>query len=236
MTGEKPRPLPERKQAFAERQLEKGRGVRDEHAPRGTGPTNRHGMPKLPVGQRAVRDWPVLDLGDTPDLALATWRLEVDGLVDTPLSLGWGDFLALPQTEQEADFHCVTSWSRMDMSFAGVRFVDLMTAAGVQPAARYVFVTAYDEDPSSGDPYTTNLALADAMQPDVMLVHAVDGAPLPRDHGGPCRMLTPRLYAWKGAKWIRRITLRDYDERGFWERRGYSSTADPWRDDRYARR
>ena len=95
--------------------------------------------------------------------------------------------------------------------------------------------TGYDVDPTSGEPYTTNLSLEEAMKPDVLLVHSFEGAPLPREHGGPCRMVTPQLYAWKGAKWIRRITLTETDQPGFWERRGYSNTAIPWFDDRYRR-
>ena len=102
--------------------------------------------------------------------------------------------------------------------------------------ARHVLTTGYDRDASSGEPYSTNLSLEEAMKPDVLLVHTVDGAPLPPEHGGPCRMITPQLYAWKGAKWIRRITLTAEDRLGFWERRGYSATALPWYDDRYSRR
>jgi DMSO/TMAO reductase YedYZ molybdopterin-dependent catalytic subunit len=232
----KPKPLPVRKQAFAERERDKGKGLFHGKTPQGTGPTNRHGMPRLPPGQRAVEKWPVLDLGDVPAVDLGAWRLEVDGLVERPLSLSWEQFLALPQTDDVSDFHCVTTWSKMDMSWRGVRVRDLIALAGPLPAASHVFVTAYDEDPSSGDPYTTNVSLADATEPDVLLVHTWDGAPLPLEHGGPCRMITPRLYAWKGAKWVRRLSLRDHDERGFWERRGYSNTAIPWFDDRYSRR
>jgi DMSO/TMAO reductase YedYZ molybdopterin-dependent catalytic subunit len=116
-----------------------------------------------------------------------------------------------------------------------VRFADLMQRAIPRAKARYVLTTAYDTDPSSGEPYTTNLSLEEASKPDVLLVHTVLGAPLPVEHGGPCRMITPQLYAWKGAKWIRRITLLREDKPGFWERRGYSNTALPWFDDRYAR-
>jgi DMSO/TMAO reductase YedYZ molybdopterin-dependent catalytic subunit len=228
-------PLVQRRQAFAERQAAKGKGLFDGMEPRGTGAPNRHGMPKLPVGQRNVPNWPVLDLGVHPEISTDAWRLEVDGLVERPLVLDWQAFLALPQTNLDADFHCVTTWSKMDMRFRGVRLLDLMTHVGARPEATHLFFVAHDEDPSSGEPYTTNLTLEDAIQPDVLLVHTVDGKPLAREHGGPCRVVTPRLYAWKGAKWIRRIAVRDHDERGFWERRGYSNTAYPWFDDRYSR-
>ncbi len=235
------KPLTERKEAFANRQATLGKGVAaaretGARAPsEGTGPANRHGLPQLPVGQRAVSKWPVLDLGDQPEISRADWRLQVDGLVERPLNLTWSEFLTLPQVDEESDFHCVTTWSRMDMRFRGVRVRDLVERAGALEAARFIFVTAYDEDPSSGEPYTTNLSLEAAMKSDVLLVHSWDGRPLPVEHGGPCRMVTPQQYAWKGAKWIRRITLRDHDERGFWEKRGYSNSANPWANDRYAR-
>jgi DMSO/TMAO reductase YedYZ molybdopterin-dependent catalytic subunit len=228
------RPLSERKQRWAEKQAQQGKGLL-QGPPRGSGDLNRHGMPKLPPGQRQVPNWPVLDLGDLPDVALDAWRLEVDGLVAKPLSLRFSDLLAMPQIEDTSDFHCVTTWSRMDLRFVGVRVADLLEIADPIDAAAFVTTTGYDRDPSSGEPYTTNLSLAEATKDDVLLVHTVDGQPLPREHGGPCRMITPQLYAWKGAKWIRRITLTEHDQPGFWERRGYSNTAVPWFDDRYHR-
>jgi DMSO/TMAO reductase YedYZ molybdopterin-dependent catalytic subunit len=236
MSDSKPRPLPERKENFARKQASAGKGLFQGRAPGGSGPPNRHGLPKLPPGQRQVPNWPVLDLGDLPSITTADWRLEIDGLVEHPLSLSWDDFLALPQTEDTSDFHCVTTWSRMDLTWRGVRFSDLMARAVPRAHARHVLTTGYDTDASSGEPYTTNLSLDEAMKPDVLLVHTADGEPLPPQHGGPCRMITPQLYAWKGAKWIRRITLTAEERLGFWERRGYSATALPWYDDRYARK
>src|SRR6266542_6159512 len=218
------RPLPERKESFARKQAGLGRGI-FAGEPRGSGPPNRHGMPKLPPGQRQVSNWPVLDLGVVPRVDRAEWRLEIDGLVEHPTALGWDEFLSLPQTDDVSDFHCVTTWSRMDLAWRGVRFRDLMARVVPRPEAAHVLTTGYDVDPSSGEAYTTNLSLEDAMEPDVLLVHTVDGAPLPAEHGGPCRMITPRLYAWKGAKWIRRITLTEESHAGCWERRGYSHTA-----------
>ncbi len=228
------RPLPERKESFARKQAGLGRGI-SAAEPRGSGPPNRHGMPKLPPGQRQVSNWPVLDLGVLPRIELAEWRLEIDGSVEHPMVLDWEAFLRLPQTDDVSDFHCVTTWSQMDLAWRGVRFRDLMERVVPRPEAAYVSTTGYDVDPSSGEAYTTNLSLDDAMEPDVLLVHTVGGAPLPPEHGGPCRMITPRLYAWKGAKWIRRITLGEEDRPGFWERRGYSNTAYPWYEDRYNR-
>ena len=225
----------ERKQAFAERQAARGLGLFAGKKPRGSGPENRHGMPRLPVGQHEVRKWPVLDLGDRPEIDRASWRLEIDGLVEAPQIYSWDDFLALPQTEDVSDFHCVTQWSRMDNHWSGVRFADLAERASPRPEARHVLITAHDVEPGLKVPYTTNLSLEEALQPDVMLVHTWEGAPLPREHGGPVRMITPQLYAWKGAKWIKRITFLEDDSPGFWERNGYSNTAYPWFNDRYSR-
>ena len=202
--------------------------------PLGTGPGNRHGMPQLPTGQREVKNWPVLDLGDVPVIALADWRLELGGACENPLVLDWQQFLALPQVEDQSDFHCVTTWSRMDNRWKGVRFRTLAELALPREGARFVRTTGYDLFPGTQIPYTTNLPLARALDPDVLLVHEWEGAPLPLEHGGPCRMITPRLYAWKGAKWIRRIEFLERDEPGFWEVRGYSNTAEPWFDDRYS--
>jgi DMSO/TMAO reductase YedYZ molybdopterin-dependent catalytic subunit len=225
------------KQNFAEKQKAKGEGLSTStpQAPLGTGSPNRHGMPQLPVGQRIVKNWPVLDLGMHPEIPLSDWQLEVTGLVENPLKLNWEAFMALPQTEDESDFHCVTTWSRMDNHWIGVRFQDLMELALPQANARYVLTEGYDYDPVYGVPYTTNLSLEAALDPDVLLVHHWEGQPLPPEHGGPCRMITPRLYAWKGAKWIRKITLLADDQPGFWEKRGYSNTAHPWENDRYSR-
>ncbi len=196
--------------------------------PMGSGPRNRHGMPRLPVGQTETGKWPVLDLGIVPRIDLGAWRLAVDGAVENPLSLTWPEFLALPQVEDVSDFHCVTGWSRMDLRFEGVRLETVLALARPLPAASHVMFHGHDG-------YATNLPLEEALKDDVLLARAVDGAPLPTEHGGPCRVVTPELYAWKGAKWIRRIELLTRNEPGFWEKNGYSDTAHPWRNDRYAR-
>jgi DMSO/TMAO reductase YedYZ molybdopterin-dependent catalytic subunit len=200
----------------------------------GSGPANRHGKPQLPVGQHVVRNWPVLDLGDMPDVNLKEWRLEVGGLVENPVILTWEDFLALPQADDVSDFHCVTTWSRFDNHWQGVRFRTIAELVVPKEAARFVLCTGYDHMPGTRIPYTTNLPLARAVEDDVLLVHTWEGQPLPREHGGPVRMVTPKLYAWKGTKWIRTIEFREHDERGFWEERGYSNTAEPWANDRYS--
>ncbi len=196
-------------------------------APLGDGPRNRHGMPKEPPGQNVFekREWPVLDLGTTPAVSPERWRLVVDGAVESPLELSYADLLALPQAAEEADFHCVTGWSILDLAFRGVRLETILALA--RPAAGATHLMAH-----ASDGYSTNLPLEEALKPDVLLVHSVEGAPLTREHGGPVRIVVPQLYAWKGAKWLSRIEVLTHDRRGYWEIRGYSNTAYPWRDDR----
>ena len=203
-------------------------------APIGSGGPNRHGMPKLPVGQHEVRNWPVLDLGDVPEVSLEEWRLELGGLVENPVTLTWDQFQALPQVDDVSDFHCVTTWSRYDNHWKGVRFRTLAELAVPKEDAQFVLCTGYDHMPGTKIPYTTNLPLARAVDDDVLLVHTWEGQPLPVEHGGPVRMITPKLYAWKGTKWIRKIEFLPRDQRGFWEVRGYSNTAEPWFNDRYS--
>jgi DMSO/TMAO reductase YedYZ molybdopterin-dependent catalytic subunit len=166
-------------------------------------------------------------------VSTSDWRLDVGGHCENPFSLTWDEFLALPQTDDVSDFHCVTTWSRMDNHWRGVRFRTLAERCVPRDDARFVLCTGYDEAPGLGIPYTTNLPLARAVEDDVMLVHTWEGQPLPREHGGPCRMITPKLYAWKGTKWIRKIEFLPANKRGFWEERGYSDTAEPWFNDRY---
>ncbi|HET6439700.1 MAG TPA: sulfite oxidase-like oxidoreductase [Anaeromyxobacter sp.] len=203
--------------------------VASDRRPLGSGPPNRHGMPRLPVGQTETEKWPVLDLGIVPSVDRANWRLVVDGAVESPISIGWSELLDLPQVESVSDFHCVTGWSRMDLRFGGVRLETVLALTRPLPEASHVLLHAHDG-------YTTNLPIEEAIKEDVLLVHAVDGAPLSTEHGGPCRVVTPQLYAWKGAKWIQSLEVLTRNAPGFWERNGYSDTAHPWRDDRYSQR
>ncbi len=194
--------------------------------PQGSGPKNRHGMPALPVGQTETKKWPVLDLGITPEVPREAWRLVVEGACRSPLELGFQELRAIGEIEDTSDFHCVTTWSRFDLRWRGVRVADVLALAEPDDAAVAIMCHAYDG-------YSTNVLLEEALKPDVLLVYEVDGEALPREHGGPVRMITPELYAWKGAKWINRIELLTEDHPGFWELRGYSMTAYPWKDDRY---
>lgn len=213
------------KMRVAQKGLLAGRRVASAKA-QGTGPLNSHGMPKLPPGQHEVKNWPVLDLGTKPEVPKSEWKLVLTGKVENPVELDWKAFMALPQAEDVSDFHCVTSWSRMDNHWVGVRFKTLVDHAKVKPEATHVYIKSYDG-------YSTNLPLSECMDDDVLLVHSWEGIDLPRDHGGPVRMITPRKYAWKGAKWIKEIHFITKDLMGFWELRGYSNTAEPWENDRY---
>ena len=168
--------------------------------PLGSGPANRHGMPKLPVGQTVTTGWPVLDLGRLPNVPLSKWELVVDGAVEEALRLSWKDFIALPQLTEVSDFHCVTTWSKLDVPWEGVPLSTVLALARPVPEATHVMTHAYDG-------YTTNLPLEEALKDDVLLVHTAEGKPLPVEHGGPVRVITPQLYAWKGAKWVRRSAL-----------------------------
>mgnify|MGYP003344142966 FL=1 len=182
---------------------------------------------RLPPGQHQVQTWPVLDLGVHPDLPLDQWTLTVGGLVEQPFTWTWEQLLAQPQVELVTDFHCVTTWSTFDNAWKGVLFRHIMQVAKPKPEAQFVYFTAYDK-------YSTNLPLEACDDDDVMLIHRWNGKPLPKEHGGPLRMHVPKRYAWKGAKWIKEIIFLAEDKPGYWEVRGYSNTALPWDEDRYA--
>jgi DMSO/TMAO reductase YedYZ molybdopterin-dependent catalytic subunit len=200
----------------------------------GSGPENRHGQPQVPAGQHVVKKWPVLDLGDHPKIRREDWRLEVTGDCARPLELDFQGLLAYPQVSEQSDFHCVTTWSLLDSEWGGVRLADLIAEAQPHPEAHFVLITGYDQEPRSGLPYTTNLRLEDALAPDNLIVHTWNGEALPREHGGPVRMIAPRLYGWKGTKWIRKIEFLNKEQLGFWELRGYSNGARPWANDRFS--
>jgi DMSO/TMAO reductase YedYZ molybdopterin-dependent catalytic subunit len=196
-------------------------------APAGTGEPNRHGMPKLPVGQHVVKNWPVRDLGDLPEVSHAEWRLEIGGLCENPLSLSWDDFMQLPQTDDVSDFHCVTTWSKYDCHWSGVAFTTLYELVQPKPEAKFVYFTSFDG-------YSTNLPLDQCLDDDVLIATGFEGKPVPREHGGPARVIVPKIYAWKGAKFVKGIEFLAEDRLGYWEVRGYSNTADPWKEERYA--
>ncbi len=182
---------------------------------------------RLPPGQYDVGSgWPVLTAEATPTIDLEQWSISVDGLVERPVTWSWAEVQQLPRSTYLGDIHCVTTWSKFDVSFRGVSVDDLVTAAGPTADASYVMAHA-----STG--YTTNLPLADVTGGKAWLVWEVDGKPLPREHGGPVRLLVPHLYFWKSAKWVSRLELMAADRPGFWEQNGYHDRGDPWTEQRY---
>jgi DMSO/TMAO reductase YedYZ molybdopterin-dependent catalytic subunit len=192
-----------------------------------TGRISRPETERLPPGQHLVKNWPVLDLGQQPIISTDSWRLEVHGLVETPLDLNWAAFQTLEQSIMVSDIHCVTTWSRYDNKWKGVSTRDLLDLAMPKAEAGYVMLTSYDG-------YTTNLPLSDFAAEDAILATSWEGQPLTRDHGGPMRLVVPHLYFWKSAKWLRRIDLMPADKAGFWEKNGYHMYGDPWREQRYS--
>jgi DMSO/TMAO reductase YedYZ molybdopterin-dependent catalytic subunit len=192
-----------------------------------TGRVSRPETDRLPPGQHLVKNWPVLDLGEQPVISTDIWRLEVGGLVETPLDLDWTAFQAIEQSIYVSDIHCVTTWSRYDNTWQGVSTHDLLDLAMPKAQATHVMLTSYDG-------YTTNLPLIDFAADDAVLATAWEGQPLTVEHGGPMRLIVPHLYFWKSAKWLRRIDFMPADAAGFWERNGYHMYADPWREQRYA--
>jgi len=189
---------------------------------------NAFGKPKLPPGQLVTEKFPVMTYGATPIVDTKDWTFGVFGCVIAERSWTWDEFMSLPQSTLRADFHCVTHWSRFDDEYQGIRFIDFFDAVRdvVDPAATHVLQHAHGG-------YTTNLPLQLMLEEDVIFVHSLNGERLSPEHGGPMRVFTPRRYAWKGAKWIRRIEFMTTDRPGFWEQNGYSNTADPWSNDRY---
>ena len=182
---------------------------------------------RLPPGQREVKNFPVLDMGVQPEVAREDWRLKIHGLVENPVTLDWAAFMALEQFADRSDFHCVTTWSQFDMDWQGVSFFTIADLVKPRDEVTHVFYKGYDG-------YSTNTTLDAVMDDDTLIAHTWNGAPLSVEHGGPARVIVPKLYAWKGAKWVSEIVFLDRDVLGFWEVRGYSNTADPWTDDRFS--
>ncbi len=182
---------------------------------------------RVPAGQTEVKNFPILDLGILPDVHQENWKLRVYGLVGNELNLDWNAFQALPQTMNVSDFHCVTRWTRLDMDWVGVKAQELLMMAAPLETAKFVTLHGYDG-------YTTNLPLDALLDDDVMVAHSVLGYPLTTAHGGPVRMIVPKRYAWKGAKWLKAIELHEFDRPGFWEVRGYHNEADPFKEERFS--
>jgi len=182
---------------------------------------------RLPPGQKLTQDWPVFIEGRIPKVNLATWRLTLGGLVEEEVEFTWEQFMALPQTSVTSDVHCVTRWSKVGNRWEGVAFSELLKRVRLKPEARHVMVHSYGG-------YTTNIALADLLKDDVLFAHSHNGEPLTREHGWPLRLVVPKLYFWKSAKWVRSLVFMAGERPGFWERRGYHLRGDPWKEERHA--
>ena len=188
-------------------------------------PDDDHAL-RLPPGQRLVTNWPVLDLGIQPDVPRSEWRLTVDGAVANPVEWDWDALMAQPQIEDVSDIHCVTQWSRYDNRWRGVATAHLLSVVGPLENAAHVVLHGYDG-------YTTNVRLDHFADPDCLLAHTHDDAAISREHGGPVRVIIPRWYLWKSAKWLKRVEFVAADQPGFWETRGYHNDGDPWTEQRY---
>ena len=184
------------------------------------------GRPRLPPGQHLIERIKPMG-GQEGDPSPSAFKLNVHGEVDAPYQLDMAGLLAMPQTNQTCDIHCVTKWTLFDSHWTGVKVSDLAAKAKVKSTARYViFEAAFG--------YTANLALRDALKPNVLVAHKLEGQPLPRAHGAPVRSLVPDLYFWKSAKWLTGIRFSATDAPGYWETRGYNNHADPWLEERYS--
>jgi DMSO/TMAO reductase YedYZ molybdopterin-dependent catalytic subunit len=183
---------------------------------------------RIPPGQSRTRKWPVLDASGPPAIDRAKWRFRVAGLVSKEVVWDWETFSKLPRVKVFADFHCVTRWSRLGNLWEGVSTRHLLElAGGADPKAQ--FVTAYGYDRG----WTTNLPLADFLAEDALVAIFHDGEAISTEHGGPARLIVPRLYAWKSAKWVAGVELTEHDRPGFWEANGYHMRGDPWQEERY---
>lgn len=181
---------------------------------------------KLPPGQSLTQKWPVLHVGSIPHFNPVTWDFNIWGLVKQPRRFTWEEFSALPTVQQISDMHCVTRWSKFDSTFEGIPIAEIMKHVELLPEARYVMVHA---DPG----YTTNLPVEELLADDVMLVLKYEGRPLEPEHGYPVRLLIPKLYLWKSAKWVRGLEFMSEDQAGFWEQYGYHNHGDPWQEERF---
>jgi DMSO/TMAO reductase YedYZ molybdopterin-dependent catalytic subunit len=184
------------------------------------------GRERLPAGQYLTKKWPILSYESTPKFDAEKYRFKVWGSVAEPFELTWEELLALPRVQLTSDFHCVTTWSRFENAWEGVHIREILQRAKPLPEAK--FVTAH-----SFTGYTTNMPLADLDDDDVLIAFTHDGEPLEPDHGGPVRLIVPKLYAYKSAKWLSGLEFLEKDRPGFWEVRGYHNHADPWKEERY---
>jgi DMSO/TMAO reductase YedYZ molybdopterin-dependent catalytic subunit len=179
---------------------------------------------RLPPGQYSESGYPVLTAGPTPDVPTSEWSFRIDGMVGREREWSWEEFHQLPWEQIPCDIHCVTKWSKLGTSFGGVSMDVLLEEA--EPLDAYTMIYSFGG-------YTTNLAIEDLSDGKAWVVTEHEDEPLPREHGGPARLLVPHLYFWKSAKWVQGVRVMDHDEPGFWESNGYHNRGDPWKEERY---
>lgn len=182
---------------------------------------------RIPPHQAVTDKFPILHIGPVPQFDPKTWDFAVAGLVGNPLTLKWAEFLKLPKTVSTSDFHCVTGWTKLDNKWEGVAFKTICALAKPLDNANYVTIVAERD-------YTTSLPIEELMDDDVLLAYRHNGSELKSEHGGPLRLVVPKKYAYKSAKWVRKLMFTEKQELGYWEVRGYSNTADPWKEERYS--
>ena len=184
---------------------------------------------RIPPGQRLTKRFPVLQHGAVPKVNSKDWTFTISGLVEEERTLTFEEFLVLPRVKVFSDIHCVTTWSRLDNLWEGVSTAVIKDLVTILQAAKYVIVHAVDD-------WSTNLALEDFFQHDVLFAIKHDNKPLTHEHGYPVRLVVPRLYFWKSAKWVTGVEFMAEDKRGFWELHGYHNHGDPWKEERYSER
>lgn len=182
---------------------------------------------RVPPGQYVTTEFPILSAGPTPQTKLANWNLALQLGGSLLRAWSWAEFEALPQTTVKTDIHCVTKWSKLDTTWQGVTFDDLLKASGFSEAPEPYVMAHCDGG------YSTNVPVADLLGGKGMIVTRYEGLPIAPAHGGPARLLVPHLYFWKSAKWVRGIRFMPKDDRGFWESLGYHTYGDPWKEQRY---
>ena len=183
---------------------------------------------RVPPGQKVVQNWPVFTHGGrVPRIDLSQWRFSVGGLVEEERTFTWEEFTCLPQVTIISDVHCVTHWSRLDNRWAGVPAREVVKIVRPKPEARFVMVHCHRG-------YTTNLRTDDLLGDDALFALKHDSEPLSPEHGGPLRLVVPKLYFWKSAKWVRGLVFMDRERPGFWEMSGYHIRGDPWKEERYS--
>jgi DMSO/TMAO reductase YedYZ molybdopterin-dependent catalytic subunit len=186
--------------------------------------TRADGRSRLPPSQHLIER--IRPMGGREGHATpGDFQLRVVGEVEQPFVISYAELLHMPQVEQTCDVHCVTKWSVFDSHWTGVRVADLIARAKPKASAHYVIFEA-------AEGYTSNVRLQEALQPNVLVAHRYEGQPLAREHGAPVRAVVPDLYFWKSAKWLTGIRLTAFNERGYWESRGYHNHADPWKEER----